>query len=189
MTGVVFLVFFFSCLYSSLSSLSSSVCYWHLFEALYTWGEVTPQSLWPRYDRHFVGITRYNALESNGEDYSCYSNRIESVSLRKCPFIITDLPSYQQSVFKWQTFVRVFTYKMAAKSTGEDMEQNYVTVTLCIHYSVTILRCIKSELNRTELEFWTRSWVRESWVFPAKSTCLELEFSLVHVLWTRLHCH
>ena len=42
---------------------------------------------------------------------------------------------------------------MAAKSTGVDMEQNYVTVTLCIHYSVTILRSIKSELNRTELEF------------------------------------
>ena len=24
--------------------------------------EVTSQSLWSRYDRHFVGITRYNAL-------------------------------------------------------------------------------------------------------------------------------
>ena len=28
---------------------------------LYTQGEVTSQSLWSRYDRHFVGITRYNA--------------------------------------------------------------------------------------------------------------------------------
>jgi len=28
----------------------------------YTQGEVTPQSLWSRYDRHFVGITRYDAL-------------------------------------------------------------------------------------------------------------------------------
>jgi len=27
-----------------------------------TQGEVTSQSLWSRYDRHFVGITRYNAL-------------------------------------------------------------------------------------------------------------------------------
>jgi len=27
------------------------------------------------------------------------------------------------------TFLRLFTYKMAAKSTGIDMEQNYVTVT------------------------------------------------------------
>ena len=28
----------------------------------YTLGEVTSQSLWSRYDRHFVGITRHNAL-------------------------------------------------------------------------------------------------------------------------------
>jgi len=28
----------------------------------YTLGEVTSQSLWSRYDRHFVGITRYSAL-------------------------------------------------------------------------------------------------------------------------------
>jgi len=48
-----------------------------------TYGEVTSQSLWSRYDRHFVGITRYTALR--GEDSSCYWNKIESVSLRKCP--------------------------------------------------------------------------------------------------------
>jgi len=28
----------------------------------YTQGEVTSQSLWSRYDRHFVGITRHHAL-------------------------------------------------------------------------------------------------------------------------------
>ena len=28
----------------------------------YTQGEVTSQSVWSRYDRHFVGITRHNAL-------------------------------------------------------------------------------------------------------------------------------
>jgi len=33
-----------------------------LFISLYTQGEVTSQSLWSRYDRYFVGITRYNAL-------------------------------------------------------------------------------------------------------------------------------
>ena len=26
----------------------------------YTWGEVTSQNLWPRYDRHFVGTTWHN---------------------------------------------------------------------------------------------------------------------------------
>ena len=29
---------------------------------LYTEGDVTSQGLWSQYDRHFVGITRYNAL-------------------------------------------------------------------------------------------------------------------------------
>jgi len=48
-----------------------------------TQGEVTSQSLWSRYDRHFVGITRHNAFR---EYLSCYSNKIESVSLRKCPY-------------------------------------------------------------------------------------------------------
>jgi len=41
------------------------------------------------------------------------------------------LLTYQQSVLsQWQTFLGLFTYKMAAKkSSGIDMEQNYVTVT------------------------------------------------------------
>jgi len=37
-----------------------------------------------RYDCHFVGIT-WQCVELKGEDLSCYSNKIESVSLRKCP--------------------------------------------------------------------------------------------------------
>ena len=46
---------------------------------MYAQGEVTSQSLWSRYDRHYVGIVRYNALIQNGEDLSCYSNEIVSV--------------------------------------------------------------------------------------------------------------
>ena len=33
-----------------------------LRDVAYTRGEVTSQSLWSRYDRRFVGITRHNAL-------------------------------------------------------------------------------------------------------------------------------
>ena len=40
---------------------------------------VTSQSLWSRYDRHFVGITR-QCVELKGEDLSSYSNKIEPVS-------------------------------------------------------------------------------------------------------------
>ena len=44
----------------------------------YTYGEVTSQNLWPRYDRHFVDIT---CVELSGEDLSCYLNNIRSVGL------------------------------------------------------------------------------------------------------------
>jgi len=46
----------------------------------YTQGEVTSQNLWPRYDRHFVGIT-WQCVELRGEDLSCYLNNIQSVGL------------------------------------------------------------------------------------------------------------
>ena len=36
---------------------------------LYIEGEVTSQSLWSRYDRQFVGITRHNALGSMAKIY------------------------------------------------------------------------------------------------------------------------
>ena len=34
-----------------------------------TQDEVTSQGLWSRYDRHFVGITRYNALSQMAKIY------------------------------------------------------------------------------------------------------------------------
>ena len=53
---------------------------------LYTLGEMTPQqSLRPRYGRHFVGTTRRKCVELNGEDSPSYSNKIQSLGLRKCP--------------------------------------------------------------------------------------------------------
>ena len=48
---------------------------------------MTSQTLWSRYDRHFVGITRHLCVELKGEeDLSCYSNKTEPASLRKCPY-------------------------------------------------------------------------------------------------------
>jgi len=42
--------------------LREAMSTWVLFSALrrYTYAEVTSQNLWPRYDRHFVGITQHN---------------------------------------------------------------------------------------------------------------------------------
>ena len=47
--------------------------------------------------------------------------------------------TYRQSVFKcyqWQPSLRVLRTRWRQKSTGIDMEQNYVTVTLCICHSL-----------------------------------------------------
>ena len=51
-------------LQSSMVPMLSSYGFEHRINEvpLYTQGEVTSRSLWSRYDRHFVGITRYNAL-------------------------------------------------------------------------------------------------------------------------------
>jgi len=65
---------------------------------------------------------------------SCYSNKIESVGLRKCPR--DRWLNYQQSVFKRchsdKYFSEFLPIRRRQRSTGIDMEQNYVTVTLCI---------------------------------------------------------
>ena len=52
----------------------------------YAQGAMTSQSLWSWYDRHFVGINTTKCVELNGEDLSCYSKKLESVSLRKRPY-------------------------------------------------------------------------------------------------------
>ena len=66
----------------------------------------------------FCGYNTIHCVELNGEDSACYSNKTESVSLNK---MTTRSQTYRQSVCRayarsqWQTFLGVFTYKMAAK--------------------------------------------------------------------------
>ena len=52
--------------------------------------------------------------------------------LQESVHMITDfLPRKRISALsQWQTFLRVFTYRMAAKINCIDVEQNYVSVTL-----------------------------------------------------------
>jgi len=56
-----------------------------------------------------------NGVELNGEDLSCYSNKMESVSLRKCLYDQWHTNKAYVSGTQWQTCLRVFMYKMAAK--------------------------------------------------------------------------
>jgi len=65
----------------------------------------------------FCGYNTIECVELNGEDLSCYSNNIESVSLL----------TYQQSVFKRyhgdKHFSEFLPTRCRQKSTGIDMER------------------------------------------------------------------
>jgi len=56
---------------------------------LYTLGEVTSQSLWSRYDRHFVGTTRYNALSYMAKIYRVMQTKLIQL-LQENVHMITD---------------------------------------------------------------------------------------------------
>jgi len=92
------------------------------------------QSLWSRYDRHFVGITLHNASTYMAKIYRVIQvglglklNQVENVHT------MTDLP---KSLFKHhhsdKHLSEFLPTRWRQKSTGIDTEQNYVTVTLCI---------------------------------------------------------
>ena len=82
-------------------------------EAGCTQGQVTSQSLWSRYGRHFVCITRHNALSY----ISCYSNKIESFNLRKCPYDHWLTNKAYLSATTVTNISKSFTYKMATKTS------------------------------------------------------------------------
>ena len=76
------------------------------------WSDVTESmvTIWSP----FCGYNTIYCVELNGADWSYYSNKIESVSEN------VHVSTYLQSQAyllqsQWQTFLRVFTYKMAAK--------------------------------------------------------------------------
>jgi len=70
-------------------------------------------------------------VELRGENVVCYLSKIESVGLKKCPLhIIINLLTNRIQ----QTFLRVFY----PHDGGENqLERNYVIVTLCIAQNVT----------------------------------------------------
>jgi len=76
--------------------------------------------------------TIYKCVELNGEDLSCYSNKIDWVSLRKCPCdrwltiraYLSDITATDIS--------RSFSTRCRRKPASMDMELNYAIVILCI---------------------------------------------------------
>ena len=73
------------------------------------WSNVTQSVI--RYDRHFVGITRQNALSQMAKIYSVVTL---NQWVQENVYMIIDLPT-KRRLFKRYHSDRVFTYRMAAK--------------------------------------------------------------------------
>jgi len=102
----------------------------------------------------FCGYNTTSCVELNGEDLSCYPNKIESISLRKCLYDHRLINKAYLRAITVTNFVGVFTYKMAIKATGVDMERNYVIVTLCKQFCRTALgNCYGLKLPKCWLQF------------------------------------
>jgi len=78
---------------------------------------VTSQSLWSR-GHDGIAISVYNTKscdELNGEYLSCFSNQVESVSLRKCPCGHRLTDKAHLSAISMTDISLSFTYKMATE--------------------------------------------------------------------------
>jgi len=65
--------------------------------------------------------------------------------------MITDLPKKRMSALsQWQTFLRVLPARWRRKSTGTDMEQNYVTVTAYVYRALAERRTVKAKFHYTD---------------------------------------
>ena len=65
----------------------------------------------------FCGYDTTQCVELNGEDLSCYSNKTQSVSLRKCPYVHWVTNKACSSAITVTNILKSFTYKMAAEVT------------------------------------------------------------------------
>ena len=90
----------------------------------------------------------------NGEDLSCYSNETESVSLRKCPYYhrLTDKAYFLKHCHGDKQFSEFLPTRWRQKSTGIDLEQNYVTVTLCISIQFDLFSNKATNASRTSVD-------------------------------------
>ena len=122
-----------------------------------------------------MAVTPCNALSYlNGEDVSCIQIKLNQLVSENVHVITAYL-----SVITSTNISRSFTYKMATETTGIDMEQNYVTVTLCIinwqHGDAAIVRCGPSV--RRSINFYDRGFVASGFD--------ERDFSEYRAFWSR----
>ena len=143
--------FFLSVLYIA---LSSKVVLGFFCFALYAIVTAFTFIIW--YDTYntirspFCGYDTILCVELNGEDLSCCLNKIESISLRKCPYDhhLTN-KAYLSTITGTIISKSFYLRDGGKKSTGIDMEQNDVTVTLCILYQLNLTQLIWTQTNST----------------------------------------
>jgi len=110
------------------------------------WSDVTESMVMTR--SPFCGYNTIKWVELNGENLSCCSNKIELFCLRKWAYDHWLTNKAYLSLSQWQTFLRVFLpTRWRQKSTGIDIEQNYVTATVCIGLIFVCMHAVLSPVQ------------------------------------------
>ena len=142
-TFLRFLTFFYY--FSNVFSITRPNCAFVSVSAVrlqaYTgWNDVTESMVTIR--SPFCGYNTIRCVKLNGEDLSCYLNKTESVILRKCPYDhwIANNP-YLSAITMTNISQSFYLQDGGKKSSGIDMEQNYVIVTLCIGSRIDLFNC------------------------------------------------
>ena len=100
---------------------------------VYTYGEVTSQNLWPRYDRHFVAVTWHNVWSQGAKILLCYLNNTRSVGLWKCPY---DHYRTNKADITVQTFLRLLPTRWLRKPACIEIR----SAVTCLHAVSRLIR-------------------------------------------------
>ena len=123
----------------------------------YTQGAVTSQRLWPRYDRHVVGITRHIMCPVNGRRFIVLSKQH---SIRWFMKMSVSLPTELISVIsQWKTFIRVLPTRRRRKPAGIEI----TSPSPCVHCQLHDARphhVLTRPIARSKYGSSTRSTVR-----------------------------
>jgi len=100
------------------------VAFWWEIHLIYIeWSDVTESVVTVR--SPFCGYNTTKCVKVKGEGLSCYSNKVESLSFRKCPYDrwLTNKAYLSDIAVTKINFVRILPTRWRQKSTGVDMER------------------------------------------------------------------
>ena len=134
--------------------------------------------IWSRYDRHFVGINMTYCVALKGESLPCYSNKAESVSLRKCPHDHWLTDKAYLSCITMTDISRSFIHKMAAKINwhryGTKWRHRHPVLT--INYNIALSALILLA-GRQEEQTTCKNWAMRCWCgYLSAARCRSLAY-------------